>query len=91
MTTTLEKTNENNTSSSDYDDEINDTVGDFNANIRKFSKAFKQNFYAENEIKRKDYEPFDNERRNNIHKNNFEKLKTKTRKIPESLRRASFR
>ena len=91
-----QKSNTNNTSSSDYEDELNDVVGDFNMNMRKFSASLKHNFIVgESEIKRSDYEPFDFDKisstANNSHKNNYEKLKSKTKKIPESLRRVSFR
>ena len=85
----------NSTSSSDYEDELNDVVGDFDMNMRKFSTALKQNFTInQNELKRSDYEPFDADNTsstvNTNRKNSLEKLKNKTRKIPESLRRVSF-
>jgi hypothetical protein len=83
------------TSSSEYEDEINDIVGDFSTNMRKFSNTLRQGFTTENEIKRQDYEPFDIDKikstaNNNNRKNNYEKLKSKTKKIPDSLRRVSF-
>ena len=78
-------------SSSEYDEEIHDVVGDFNAAIRTFSSSVKPNFVVtSNGINnRREYEQFD--RDHSATTSNLDKILNNGRKIPQSLRKISLK
>ena len=76
------------TSSSDYDDEMQDVVADFNITMRKMSSTVRQNFVMLNENKRSQYEQFDEKNTHDASTGLTQKLKSK---ISQSIRNISFR